>query len=124
MKDAMNKTILVVDDDLDARNILRVFLTREGFDVLEATDGYDAVEKALQNHPDLVIMDMAMPVVDGVNSIRTMRQHDSLVGVPILGLTAFTDFYTPRAMEAGCTDVLHKPVDFSRLRPAVNRYLG
>ena len=120
----MNKKILVVDDDKESRAILRIFLTQEGFDVLEATDGYEAVEKALENQPDLVIMDMAMPLVDGVNSIRTMRQHDSLQEVPILGLTAFTDFYTPRALEAGCTDVLHKPVDFSRLRPAVSHYLS
>ena len=120
----MNKKILIVDDDIDARAILRVFFTREGFDVLEAADGYDAVEKALKNQPDLVIMDMAMPLMDGVNSIRTIRQHDSLHEIPILGLTAFTDFYTPRAMAAGCNDVLHKPVDFNRLRPAVTHYLS
>jgi DNA-binding response OmpR family regulator len=120
----MNKTVLVVDDDLDARTILRVFLMAEGFYVIEATDGYDAVEKALKHSPDLVIMDMAMPLMDGVNSIRTIRQHDSLQGIPILGLTAFTDFYTWRAMEAGCTVVLHKPVDFGRLKPAVNKYLN
>jgi response regulator NasT len=120
----MHKKILIVDDDSDSRAILRAFLTREGFEVAEASDGYDAVEKALKNPPDLVIMDMAMPLMDGVNSIRVIRQHDSLEGLPILGLTAFSDFYTGRALDAGCTHVLHKPVDFSELRPAVSRYIN
>jgi DNA-binding response OmpR family regulator len=120
----MHKTILVVDDDTEARKILRIFFSTEGFNVIEAGDGYDAVDKALKYLPDLVIMDMAMPLMDGVNSIRALREHDSLRHLPILGLTAFKDFYTWRAMDAGCTDVLHKPVDFGRLKPAVNHYLS
>lgn len=120
----MNKKILVVDDERDSRDVLRTFLEMTGFDVVEAEDGYEAVEKALFEHPDLILMDMAMPLVDGVNSTRTMRQHQELSGVPILGMTAFGSFYRPRAMNAGCTDVLHKPLDFRRLEPLVNHYLN
>lgn len=119
----MSKTILIVDDDLDGRHMLKVFLERKGFDVNEASDGYEAVEKALEKRPDLIIMDMAMPLMDGVNSIRTMKLHDSLQDVPILALTAFGGFYDPRAREAGCDNVLHKPVDFEVLQPMVEKYI-
>ncbi|HVF29326.1 MAG TPA: response regulator [Pyrinomonadaceae bacterium] len=118
----MGKKILIVDDEPDSRKLLKTFLEMRGYDVLEATDGYDAVEKAVEEHPDMVIMDMAMPMMDGVNSARTMRLHDELRDMPIVGLTAFGDFYEPRAFAAGCTHVLHKPVDFRLLEPVVSRY--
>ena len=119
----MSKKILVVDDEIDSRKILRAYFETSGFDVSEAEDGYEAVEKALDEHPDLVIMDMAMPLVDGVNSARTMRQHDSLRSVPIIALTGFGSFYEPRALDAGCTEVLTKPIDFRTLEPLVGRHL-
>ena len=120
----MGKRILVVDDDADSRVVLRAYLEIRGYDVAEAEDGYEAVEKALEEPPDLVIMDMAMPLVDGVNSARTMRLHDELRGVPIVALTGFGSFYRPRAIAAGCDDVVAKPVDFDRLRPVIARHLG
>ena len=89
-----------------------------------AEDGYEAVQRALEEHPDLVIMDMAMPLVDGINSTRTMREHEVLQKTPIIALTGFGSFYTPLAYDAGCTDVLCKPVDFVRLRTVVTKHLG
>ena len=115
--------VLVVDDEADSRKVLRTYLEIHGFDVEEAEDGYEAVEKALDERPDLVIMDMAMPLVDGVNSARTMREHEALRDIPIIGLTAFGSFYRPRAMDAGCTDVIAKPVDFGRLQPVLSKHL-
>jgi two-component system cell cycle response regulator DivK len=120
----MNKKILVVDDENDSREVLKTFLEITGYSVVEAADGYEAVEKALDEHPDLIIMDMAMPLVDGVNSTRTMRRHEELRDVPILGVTGFGSFYKPRAMDAGCTEVLHKPLDFRQLEPVVDHYLN
>ncbi len=119
----MGKTILVVDDDLDGRHMLKVFLERKGFDVREASDGYEAVERALEKRPDLIIMDMAMPLMDGVNSVRTLKLHESLQDVPIFALTAYGGFYDPRALEAGCDHVLHKPVDFEELKPMLDKYI-
>jgi CheY-like chemotaxis protein len=119
----MSKTILVVDDEPEARRLLRTYFEKGGYEVVEAADGYDAVQKALETLPDLVIMDMAMPMMDGVNSTRTMRQHDELSETPILCLTAFGSFYDPRARDAGCNDVIHKPVDFGQLKPIVERYV-
>ncbi len=92
--------------------------------MVEASDGYDAVQKAVKEHPDLVIMDMAMPLVDGVNATRTMRLHEDLKDTPIVALTAFGAFYEPRAWKAGCNGVLHKPVDFRQLEPMVSHYVN
>ena len=119
----MGKKILVVDDEVDSRKMLKTYFEVHGFDVAEAEDGYEAVERALEVRPDLVIMDMAMPLVDGVNSTRTMRLHDELRETPIIALTAFGSFYKPRAMDAGCNEVVSKPVDFGQLRPVVAKHL-
>jgi len=118
----MIKKILVADDEPDARTLLKIFLEADGFRVIEASDGYDALDKAVKHRPDLIIMDMAMPLMDGVNSTRAIRRHDQISRTPILGLTAYGAFYEPRARDAGCTDVLHKPLDFSQLKPLVEQY--
>ena len=94
-----------------------------GFEVLEALDGYQAVEKAVSDHPDLILMDLAMPVMDGIQATQAIRQHKELSDVPILALTAFADFYCERARDVGCNDVIQKPIDFRRLDPIVNSYL-
>ena len=120
----MGKKILVVDDDLDSRVMLQTYFEADGFDVSLAEDGFEAVEKALEVHPDLILMDMAMPMVDGVNSVRAMRQHDDLMATPIIALTGFGSFYKPRAMDAGCNAVSTKPVDFRTLSPLIKRHLA
>ena len=120
----MSKKILVADDEADARIVLKTFLEADGFHVIEASDGYDALDKAVKHQPDLIIMDMAMPFMDGVNSTRAIRQREGISRTPILGLTAYGAFYEPRALDAGCTDVLHKPIDFSQLKPLVDEYIS
>ena len=120
----MSMRILVVDDERDAREVLRTYFEIHGFEVAEAGDGHEAVEKALEARPDLVIMDMSMPLMDGVHSARTMRHHEDLRAVPIIALTAFGSFYKRRAIDAGCNEVLAKPVDFGRLGPVVEEHLG
>ena len=117
------KKILIVDDEVDSRRMLTTFLEEIGHETIVAEDGYEAVEKALAEHPDLIIMDMAMPLVDGVNSIKTMRLHPELIPVPILALTAFGSFYDSRAYTAGCTAVLHKPIDLDQLEPVIANYV-
>lgn len=119
----MGGMVLVVDDENDSREMLKTYFESRGFDVCEAEDGYEAVEKALEHHPDLVVMDMAMPLVDGVNSTRAMRQHEDLQDIPIIALTAFGSFYESRAREAGCNDFVLKPVDFQNFEPVVDKHL-
>ncbi len=120
----LGRKVLVAEDEKDLRKMMKILLEIHGFIVIEAADGYEAVEKALQEAPDLILMDMAMPVMGGIDSARTMRLHDELSDTPIVALTAYGDFYDQRARDAGCNDVLHKPLDFSRLKPIVESYLA
>jgi CheY-like chemotaxis protein len=120
----VNKKVLVAEDETDLRKMMKILLEIHGFDVIEAADGYEAVEKALGECPDLILMDMAMPVMGGLDSARTIRLHDELEDIPIVAVTAHGDFYDQRARDAGCTDVLHKPLDFGKLKPMVERYIN
>ena len=120
----MNKKVLIAEDETDLRKMMKILLEIYGFDVIEASDGYEAVEKAVDEMPDLILMDMTMPVMSGLDSTRTIRLHHELDGIPIIAVTAYGDFYNERARSAGCTDVLHKPLDFGQLKPMVESYLN
>lgn len=119
----MNKKVLVAEDETDLRKMMKILLEIHGYDVIEAADGYEAVEKAVDEAPDLILMDMAMPVMGGLDSTRTIRDHDALKTVPIVAVTAYGDFYDVRAKDAGCTDLVRKPLDFGQLKPLVERYI-
>jgi len=119
----MTKKILIAEDYADSRKMLKTFFESSGYDVLEASDGYEAVEKAVEERPNLILMDVAMPALDGVQAAYVIRQHDSLADVPILAITAYDDFYHDSARKAGCNEVLRKPVDVSKLEPLVRHYL-
>src|SRR5687767_14760044 len=118
----MSKKILVVEDQPEIRRMMKILLELHGFMVVEAGDGYEAVEKAINEGPDLIFMDMAMPVMDGLDSSRAIRRHEKLTDIPIVAVTAYGEFYADRARQAGCTDILQKPVDFKRLKPLVEQY--
>lgn len=119
----MNKKVLIVDDFEDARNLMTKILSSYGFDVIQATNGYEAVEKAVEEHPDLIFMDIAMPVMDGVQATTAIREHPELDDVPIIALTAYGEFYDMRARDVGCNDVIQKPLDYDNLRPIVQQYI-
>src|SRR5689334_11417400 len=81
-------TILVVDDFDDTRLLLRTWLERRGFRVIEAEDGLEAVKRATNELPDLIIMDMEMPQLDGLSATRRIRQVNNLGSVPIVAVSA------------------------------------
>ncbi|MEP6705378.1 MAG: response regulator, partial [Acidobacteriota bacterium] len=120
----VNKKVLVADDESELRKMMKILLEMHGFDVIEAADGYEAVEKAVDELPDLILMDLAMPVLGGLDSTRTIRLHEQLAEIPIVALTAYGDLYSERASNAGCNDLLRKPIDFARLKPIVDRYIN
>src|SRR5688572_11686842 len=101
--------------------MMKILLEIHGYVVIEAADGYEAVEKAVNEAPDLILMDMAMPMMSGVDSTRTIRLHERLRGIPIIAVTAYGDFYHKRAIDAGCNDLLRKPLDFGQLKPIVEQ---
>ena len=119
----MTRKVLVVEDHADIRKMMAIYLRMFNYDVIEAGDGYEAVEKALEYKPDAILMDLAMPVLDGVDSTRAIRQNKDLAETPILCITAYSDFYKPRAVEAGADDVIQKPIDFRKLDSLLKRHI-
>ncbi len=111
----MAKKILLVEDHDDIRNMMATYLQLNKYEVIEAANGFDAIQQAIDHKPDVILMDIAMPVLDGISSTRAIRENDALAHTPILCLTAYGDFYRERAERAGCNEVLQKPIDFRRL---------
>jgi CheY-like chemotaxis protein len=103
-------TVLVVDDDPDARVIFSDYLRSKGCVVFTAADGRIAVEKAKSLGPDIVVMDLAMPRVDGFEAIRRLRESSWTRRLPILAISA-VPLTQDLALEAGCDAYLSKPVD-------------
>ncbi len=102
---------------------MAMYLELNKYEVIQAADGYEAIEKALKYKPDVILMDIAMPVLDGLDSTRAMRQNAELATTPILCLTAYGDFYKERATAAGCDEVMQKPIDFGKLDNLLERHL-
>ena len=118
-------TVLVVDDFEDTRFMLRAALEARGLRVREAADGVEALKKARRSCPDLIIMDLNMPRMDGLEAARRVRElKGECDGVPIVAITAH-DVYgiEEAAREAGCAAYLPKPVDFDELDRTLRRLL-
>jgi CheY-like chemotaxis protein len=111
----MKKLLLVEDNELN-RDMLSRRLLRRGYEVLLATDGQAGIDEATRHRPDLIIMDMSLPVLDGWESTRRLKQQPETQGIPVLALTAHAMAgERERAIAAGCEDYDTKPVDFARL---------
>jgi CheY-like chemotaxis protein len=103
-------TVLVVEDNPFNRNFIRLILDHMGFAVVEAENGEIGVRKALEIHPDLILMDMMMPVMDGFQATRTLKSAPEVAGIPVLAMTALSlEKDKRRAREAGCDDFLPMP---------------
>lgn len=109
------KTILVVEDFDDVRDALRILVELQGYQVITATDGSEAVDKARQFHPDLILMDIAMPLVDGIEATRSIRSNPDTAKIPIIAVTSFTHQFHDEALLAGCEKVIEKPALMSNL---------
>lgn len=108
--------ILIVEDNEENRNILTRRLERRGFEILCARDGKAGVEMAKTEKPDLVLMDMNMPELDGWEATRRIKAAPGLDALPVIALTAHAmTGDRERALEAGCTDYHIKPIEFSKL---------
>jgi two-component system cell cycle response regulator DivK len=120
----MQKTILVAEDMEDSRQLMKFLLEMFGYIVIEAENGHQAVESAAEHHPDLILMDMSMPVMDGLTATKAIRVFNEKSKIPIIAVTAFGKQYYERAIEAGCNDLISKPVDFDLLKPVIEQYLA
>jgi CheY-like chemotaxis protein len=116
--------ILLVEDHPDNRVLARKLLERAGFRVVEAVDGRQALEQAAACKPDLVLLDMSLPEVDGWTVARTIRQSPDLRHLLIVALTAHAmDGDRERVLEAGCDEFLTKPIEIAKFIPTIRRLL-
>ena len=118
--DTSKPVVLIVEDHDDTREMLQLILTIYGCRVLAAANGDDAIPLAEKTLPDLVLMDMKMPRLDGLSLTRLIRSHPTLSKVPIVAMTGMvTPQFHREAVNAGCDDCLDKPIDFERLEKLV-----
>lgn len=106
------RTILIVDDFDDTRLLLRTWLEKKGFRVIEAENGKQAVKQAESSRPDLIIMDVEMPEMDGLAATRRIRQLTNLESVPIVAVSAYgADQFRADALSAGCNEYVSTPFE-------------
>ncbi|MBD0325197.1 MAG: response regulator [Pyrinomonadaceae bacterium] len=117
-------TVMVVEDFEDNRFMMRRLLEMSGYRVLEAINGEEAVEIARREHPSLILMDLSLPLLDGLAATRRIRQVRELSHIPIVAVSAHdtADFHAD-ALAAGCNDYVTKPIDFDQLEALLNRLL-
>jgi CheY-like chemotaxis protein len=118
-------TVLVVEDFADNRFMMRKLLEMSGYQVVEAVDGREAVDLAESARPDLILMDLSLPRLDGLDATRRIRELDGLSHVPIVAVSAHdtNDFHTD-ALAAGCNEYVTKPIDFAELEALLKKLLA
>ena len=118
-------TVLLVEDTEDNRQMMRRLLELSGYRVVEATNGKEAVEAASRVRPQIILMDLSLPLVDGLAATRRIRVLPGLDKVPIVAVSAHdtADFHS-EALAAGCDAYVTKPIDYSELEEVVGRLLS
>ena len=122
---ADKKRILIVEDNSDSRELLALLLRRLGYDVAEAATGQEAIDQTYATHPDLILMDLSMPVLTGDEAMARLKTDPSTRNIPVIVTTAF--IYGPlvdRAIAHGAGDVLYKPFHLKSLHDMVQRHLS
>jgi len=117
----MKKKVLVVEDYEDTRVLLKFMIEKFGYSVAVAAGPYEAIDKAAEFLPDLILMDIGMPLLDGLSVAQLIHDKETNCLVPIVAVTAFSDI-KDEALKAGCSDVLYKPVHPDRLKEILDRY--
>ncbi|QVV67390.1 response regulator [Synechococcus sp. LA31] len=120
----MTIRILLVEDNEMNRDMLSRRLSRKGFEVLMAVDGQQAIEMTSQVSPDLILMDMSLPVLDGWEATRRLKADPASSGIPVIGLTAHAmDGDREKCLQAGCDEYDTKPIDLPRLLEKISAQL-
>ena len=119
------KTVLLVEDNEDNLVVYRTILEHVGFRVLEARDGEEGVSRAKENLPDLILMDISIPKIDGWEATQRLKADDNTKAIPIIALTAHAlEEDRQKALQAGCDGYLAKPVEPRRVVQEVERFVG
>lgn len=120
----MAKTILIVDDNADAREMLKLILSDEGVSVITAADGQQALDLIDHRPPDLIVTDLQMPNIDGIQMITRIRARPELGAVPIIVMSAFRSGPTQGAMDAGANRSIPKPIGVDAFLSLVRQLLS
>ena len=121
----MTQRILVVEDQDDLRAILRDFLTASGYDVVEAVDGGEGVAKAQSERPDLILMDIQLPILDGYETTRQIRADPNLKTTPIIAVSSYAmKGDEEKARASGCDHYVTKPYSPIQLLRLIRGFLG
>jgi CheY-like chemotaxis protein len=115
-------TVLVAEDHLDSRDAMRALLEAFGYNVIVAVNGREAVEMALSHRPDLILMDIMMPELDGFEATRELRRHTEVSGTPIIAVTAM-EGAQQLAIQAGANDYVRKPIEIRGLIAKVHDWI-
>jgi two-component system cell cycle response regulator DivK len=120
----MTKRILVVEDQEDNRQILRDLLANSGFEMIEAEDGEQALEQAAKHRPDLILMDIQLPIMDGYEATRRLKADPELKAIPIIVVTSYAlSGDEDKARAAGCDAYVAKPYSPRALLAKIKEYL-
>jgi two-component system cell cycle response regulator DivK len=117
--------ILVAEDYDDTRSLIKMLLQAKGHRVVEAVNGREAVDLAARERPDLILMDLNMPVMDGIAATRALRERPEMSGMPVVAVTAHCGDgdWEKKALAAGCDECVAKPVNFDLLDDVLARFL-
>ena len=120
---AMTKKILIVEDDFDTRYVISLILKNEGYEVVTAADGECALAVASEHKPDLIITDISMPRLNGIELTRKIRLDQQTAAMPILAITAYGPMTMRNAIEAGASACTRKPIVFTEFLPIIKSLL-
>lgn len=125
VRQAARVRVLIVEDTADTRVLLKAVFEAEGYEVLEAADGIEAVEVALAELPDAIIMDMSLPGIDGNTAVKIIRREPALRATPVIACTAHNQWeWRGKSIVAGCDAFITKPIDFAQLRSVLAQLLA
>jgi two-component system, cell cycle response regulator DivK len=120
----MANVVLIVDDDSRSMKLTFDLLNLFGYTTLSATNGWQAVKMAQDHKPDLILMDIQMPVMDGLSATRLIKADENIRNIPIIAATAFAMREDEqKAKEAGCDEYITKPIDIQYLLRTIEKYL-
>lgn len=119
------KTVLIVEDNEDNRIVYSTILQHRGFTVLEATDGEEGIRVARAEHPDLILMDISVPVIDGWKATRILKSDEHTASIPVIALTAHAQAEgRENARNIGCDGYLAKPCEPRKVVAEVEKLIG
>ena len=116
--------ILVIEDNMDNYELIRFYVERDGYDTFVALTGPEGVQAAIKQKPDLILVDLALPIMDGWDVTRRIKEDPRTTHIPMIAVTARTlPVVRKRALEAGCDEYIPKPIDFAALLQAISRLM-